>query len=58
MDFNDITSGLVTEHFDNLSKAVRGLSDTAQAEYAENFGIRIWTVAGPNEDNSFAISMN
>lgn len=58
MDFNDITSGLVTEHFNNLTKAVESLDDTARSQYAENFGIRIWTVAGPSKDLSFAISVN
>lgn len=58
MDFNDITSNLVTEHFDNLGKAVKSLDDTARSEYADKFSIQIWTVAGPNEENAFAISCN
>ncbi len=57
-EFEAIASGLVTEAFENLTKAVQSMTEEERTDYARKFPIRIWTVAGISKETSVPISVN
>ena len=58
MEFGEIAVQQISEEFQALTKAVESMTDAEREAYAERNPIRIWTVAGIDQDNSFAISAN
>lgn len=57
-EFEHIASGHINEEFQNLTKIMDSMTDEQRVAYANAFPVAIWTVAGPDKDNSFAISAN
>lgn len=57
-EFKEIANSLVSEAFEGLTRAVDSMTPAEREAYAERNPVRIWIVAGMDEDNSFAISAN
>lgn len=57
-EFEAIAQGLVSEAFEGLTKAVDSMTEQEYRDYAQRNPVRIWIVAGIDENNSFAISAN
>jgi len=56
-DFNGIAQGINSQRFEAFTRAVQANPEW-QAHHAQIAPIVIWTVAGVDEANAFAISAN